>query len=70
MQSKIKLKIATKHSERYDCGSCKYMSSNGFIAPGGWCSKHPEFNKDICMDRVSFPKYATICDDIELRNFY
>ena len=45
------------------------MSSNGFIAPGGWCSKHPEFNKDICMDRVNFPKYATICDDIELRNF-
>ena len=69
MQNEVKLKIALECSEKYDCGNCKYISTNGFMAPSGRCNKHPEFKQEICIDRVNFPTYATICDYFEYKNF-
>ena len=67
MVNKIELKLAVEHSEKYDCGNCEYLITNGFMVPGGKCKKHPEFGTDICICRKSLPKYATICDDFEKR---
>lgn len=67
MENKIELKLAVEHSEKDDCGKCKYLITNGFMVPGGKCKIHPEFGTDICISRKSFPKYATICDDFKTR---
>lgn len=48
-----------------ECGNCKFFSTNGWIAPSGKCSLHPDF--DVCMDYDCFPLYATVCDDFEKR---
>ena len=51
----------------HDCGDCEYFGTNGFIAPDGKCSKHPEFGINPCMDSKTFPDDATICIDFKRR---